>query len=420
MKLTHGGNCRAFLAGVAVASGAASPAWAGPPSFQTLGFLDDEGFGPSIAYGVSDDGRVAVGVSNGPNGFEAFRWTAEAGMVGLGDLPGGFFSSEAFGCSADGSIVCGSSDDGSAGEGGTPFRWTQESGLVWLGSLGGPTTYGQGQAASDDGSVIVGASQTQGGIETYRWTEADGMVSIGDLPGGITLARATGISGDGARIVGYGSTDNGGFNKAFLWTENAGMVEIGDGRNAALGISRDGSTIVGIDDGRAFRWTEGEGMVNLPPFQDEPFNYYADAVSGDGSVIVGLANLNQGQGTGEAFIWDAEHGMRHLQTVLRDELGLNLDGFFLFDARGISADGRVIVGYGFNKFGEQEAFIADLGSRCYADCDTSTGPGTLDLFDFLCYVNGFNAGAGYADCDGDGALSLFDFLCFTNLFNAGC
>jgi hypothetical protein len=54
---------------------------------------------------------------------------------------------------------------------------------------------------------------------------------------------------------------------------------------------------------------------------------------------------------------------------------------------------------------------------CYPDCD---GSGTLDLFDFLCFVNEFNNGSPYADCDGSGGLDLFDFLCFVNEFNNGC
>jgi hypothetical protein len=54
---------------------------------------------------------------------------------------------------------------------------------------------------------------------------------------------------------------------------------------------------------------------------------------------------------------------------------------------------------------------------CYADF---TGDGELDLFDFLAFVNAFNAGQAEADCDGDQSLSLFDFLCFVNRFNAGC
>jgi hypothetical protein len=54
---------------------------------------------------------------------------------------------------------------------------------------------------------------------------------------------------------------------------------------------------------------------------------------------------------------------------------------------------------------------------CYPDFD---GDGALDLFDFLAFVNSFNAGEGRANCDGQGGLDLFDFLCYTNEFNAGC
>jgi hypothetical protein len=54
---------------------------------------------------------------------------------------------------------------------------------------------------------------------------------------------------------------------------------------------------------------------------------------------------------------------------------------------------------------------------CYPDCN---GDEDLSLFDFLCFVNTFNAGSDDADCDGSGALDLFDFLCFVNEFNEGC
>jgi hypothetical protein len=59
----------------------------------------------------------------------------------------------------------------------------------------------------------------------------------------------------------------------------------------------------------------------------------------------------------------------------------------------------------------------DEDPGCYADF---TGEGELDLFDFLAFVNAFNAGDEVANCDGEGGLDLFDFLCYTNAFNAGC
>jgi hypothetical protein len=55
--------------------------------------------------------------------------------------------------------------------------------------------------------------------------------------------------------------------------------------------------------------------------------------------------------------------------------------------------------------------------ECYPDF---TGDDLLDLFDFLAFVNAFNAGSDDADCIADGLFDLFDFLCFVNAFNAGC
>jgi len=46
----------------------------------------------SYADGVSANGSVVVGYGNSANGNEAFRWTQGTGMVGLGDLSGGIFS----------------------------------------------------------------------------------------------------------------------------------------------------------------------------------------------------------------------------------------------------------------------------------------------------------------------------------------
>jgi hypothetical protein len=89
-------------------------------------------------------------------------------------------------------------------------------------------------------------------------------------------------------------------------------------------------------------------------------------------------------------------------------------------AGGAFVAGETNASLGGPKKGKIDAWLARFGGDepgCYPDF---TGDGTLDLFDFLGYVNAFNAQDPEADCDSDGSFSLFDFLCFVNAFNEGC
>ncbi|HZW09447.1 MAG TPA: GC-type dockerin domain-anchored protein [Phycisphaerales bacterium] len=413
------GRQSAILQRGAVLAAAGFAASAGAqPSFQGLGFLNDEGFGPGIAYAVTPDGSVVVGESVSPNGFEAFRWTESEGMVGLGDIPGGYFASFAYAVSGDGSVVAGASDDGSAGEGGAAFMWTAADGMIPIGSLGGPTTYGQGQGISLDGSVIVGGSQSPRGIEAFRWTAAGGMVSLGDLAGGEVLARATACSGDGSVVVGYGSS-SGTFDEAFVWTEQTGMVGLGGpGRSALLAVSRDGQVGAGQRAGLAVRWTQSTGFVNLGRLAGSGQSIdIASSISGDGLVVGGLADFNATKGTGEAFIWDEVEGIRSLRDVLVEAgLGSELIGWSLFDVRGISQDGSTLVGYGFHG-SEQEPWIARLPRACRADFNGDGAVNTLDVLEFL---NAFADGDAGADFDGNGVVDTRDVLAFLNVWAADC
>jgi hypothetical protein len=81
-----------------------------------------------------------------------------------------------------------------------------------------------------------------------------------------------------------------------------------------------------------------------------------------------------------------------------------------------SPDGALVLHLTFTD-GSQGLFAASAGGDCYPDID---GNGSLDLFDFLAFVNFFNAGDETANCDHQGGLDLFDFLCFVNAYNAGC
>ena len=66
------------------------------------------------------------------------------------------------------------------------------------------------------------------------------------------------------------------------------------------------------------------------------------------------------------------------------------------------------------------AYVFDLScilDACPADLDLD---GALTVFDFLTFLNLFDAGDPAADFDGDGELTILDFLAFQNAFDAGC
>ena len=65
---------------------------------------------------VSRDGSVIGGYFFSPGGAEAFRWDQNTGAVGLGDLPGGSFQSQAFGVSGNGSIIVGGGTSENGGD----------------------------------------------------------------------------------------------------------------------------------------------------------------------------------------------------------------------------------------------------------------------------------------------------------------
>jgi len=100
-------------------------------------------------------------------------------------------------------------------------------------------------------------------------------------------------------------------------------------------------------------------MVGLGDLAGGNFASGATGVSADGSVVVGVGSSASGL---EAFIWDATNGMRSLEDVLTNVYSLNLTGWTLQYANGISADGLTIVGYGINPLGQTEAWAANLSS----------------------------------------------------------
>jgi probable HAF family extracellular repeat protein len=330
------------------------------PSFQGLGILP--GADNSFANRISGNGSVAAVYCFGPSIYHACRWTPETGVESLGTFPGGNSHSYSQGISADGTVLVGSVKIGMYKR--EAFQWTRDDGMVGLGWLSSGSSadywYSFAYGVSANGSVIVGySSSTPVDPQAFRWTQSGGMVGLGGLPGGYFSSEAFDVSDDGSVVVGYGGSPSG--TQAFRWTQTDFMVGLGDlnGGNfhsEARAVSGDGSTVVGwgtsASGQEAFRWTAEEGMTGLGSLPGDGFSSKALGVSADGSIVVGTSNY-------KAFIWDVDNGMRDLLEILLNDCGLDLTGWTLNEAWDVSDDGLRIVGNGHH-LGSQEAFLARL------------------------------------------------------------
>jgi probable HAF family extracellular repeat protein len=99
-------------------------------------------------------------------------------------------------------------------------------------------------------------------------------------------------------------------------------------------------------------------MVGLGDLDGGDFYSVARGVSANGSVVVGDSTSASGT---EAFRWTSEDGMQSVASILT-AAGVDLTGWTLSIAYGVSADGYTIVGSGTNPDGNTEAWIATLNT----------------------------------------------------------
>lgn len=220
------------------------------------------------ANAMSSDGRIVAGHLN----FDACRWDEFGVPTFLGTLPGNT-ASDAYGMSADGSVVVGLSFGGSIFQ--RAFRWTAATGMV---SIGPPPGYSHTivVGVSREGGTVVGNAYpiSPTGVSPWRWTEAGGLVFLPDPPPGIPGLRVTAMSGDAQVIAGhvrYSSTDE----QAYVWTEDQGYERLdsylgryGLAANTQVAdlesigaMSSDGRTLLGVNTGSGgfFSWRANDG-----------------------------------------------------------------------------------------------------------------------------------------------------------------
>ena len=379
----------------------ATVAWSQPLTW--LGVLP--GQSSSFARRVSEDGSTVVGSSYYP-----YRWTRATGMQPLATYRG-----LGEGVTADGSVVVGWLLDSRY----QAFRWTAQTGTVILSRLPGASS----SVASDitpDGRWIFGDSNplpccVEGHVHAVRW---DGnTLQIQDLGflSGYSLTKPWSAAANGAACVGGAYSPH---NRAFRWTESGGMQDLGTlggQQSDAWDVSADGTVVVGraqdsSNQWRAFIWREGIGMQALPT----PSGWSASvayALAADGT-IVGTALDASGQ-------WHATRWTTNGFENLNQTYALLLGGSRLIEARDISANGRYIVGTGYNAVtGREEAFLLDTGFPPRGDVDRN---GCVDDADLLAVLFAFG-GQGYRneDLNWDGTIDDADLLQVLFNFGSGC
>src|SRR5262249_45931591 len=122
-----------------------------------------------------------VGASVSTNGTEAFRWTSAGGMVGLGDLAGGTFSSAAFAVSGNGALIVGS---GTSAAGQRATVWHTATGMQDLNTV--LTGYGVNMRGWQALTTAYGISSTAIAVIVGEGVNADGFTQgfVATLPVG--------------------------------------------------------------------------------------------------------------------------------------------------------------------------------------------------------------------------------------------
>ena len=177
------------------------------------------------------------------------------------------------------------------------------------------------------------------------------FTGVGDLPGGSFHSIAVGLSADGSTVVGRSNSASGpeAFRRANGSTiEGLGDLAGGAFSSEATAVSADGSIVVGSSDGdlpptsRAFRWTEGSGMEAVPDFWGGALWHVAQDVTADGSIVAGwnyveflgsLVGFNGWLVQENTLLWQ-------LETLTQTPYGQALSP----EVRAISADGSVWAG----------------------------------------------------------------------------
>ena len=248
------------VGGVDLPGGTHAFIWSKSEGMTDLGLLPRQTY--AFATAINDAGQVA-----GYSGRNSFRWSRSGGMVALADSP--TLTMVANSINNNGDIVGVLYGNGTS----RPFRWTAASGLQEL-----RTASGEQAEANDinDSGQIVGSifdpNDDYNSIRGVLWNNAGAILDITKCDNvNSCSAGALSINQKG-QVVGFFD------NKSYLWSQQSGTVFLpllnGSALVSARGINASGQVtgsayfsfgtgMTYTDTYRAFVWSESAGMRDI-------------------------------------------------------------------------------------------------------------------------------------------------------------
>jgi len=203
-----------------------------------------------------------------------------------------------------------------------PFR------AIDLGTLGG---FFSGAEAVSNNGVVVGYSELESGEQrAFVWTQGTGMVDIGPLS---DCCSRLSVSDNGVWVGGNTLVPGTSSPRAFVWSQASGMIDISEGLPLSWvrGVNNQGMAIgewaLPTDVvAHAFVWTPSTGMIELGADLD------AVALNNRGVVVV---NRSAGTGGQRALVWTLARGLMDLDSS---------NEWDTTEATAINADGTIVGG----------------------------------------------------------------------------
>jgi len=317
------------------------------------------------AYGypnsVSSDGNAIAGNSTL---YAPYRWTQSGGVQDLGrsptPSPGG-----SPGISADGTHVASTiiTSDSTASASGL---WTQDSGWQQLMPPNGPPNlglidrnYSDVWGLSGDGNTVVGLYWLNTGrAHGFSWTQAGGGVDLGSRA---RSSRANGVNYDGSVIAGWDENPTTGIRQPAAWIHGSLSVLCDStGLGEAQTVNASGSIVAGFqlnpattvrECARWLRsgdsWSATQFLGSVPGTEGDGYGInVAEGISADGKMIVGYCSFDGSPFSTTGFVWTQDAGIMDVITFLNAN-GVAVDpGFLIQSCQCVTPDGTCIIGFG--------------------------------------------------------------------------